>query len=489
MNLKSLAIVLALALPASAQQFGVGGEVVSGGVTQQWFGYGKPSGTSGPGVYMTPPRDCVGWWDFGAGDSLVWGGKDAAGTNDFADNDAATPVTEGSYPIVIYGWGMCDNPATSSQCLLQFGNSTGSESFSVAVSVTGYLRAMSTDGGVAAEADTAAGAIAAGARFRYIVVFESTTSRSIYVNTDTTGATNTTSNAPSGIDRVRFFGWRDGSTDWAGNAGPTHVFANATVPSSDQRTAFLTNCQDPEVIMGTRATALWMVGDTTSLTDQRGSVNLVVDGDSVADTTHVWALRDQSGQGKTLRANSGNTIRTTTNGHTSGDFDGTASFLVDFCPSVISDTPFQFYVVANSDVTTGGADTAFGVVRSSDTTNYCVLQWPGITNSRQRTGQGAAGQSDATSDYTADVDYLVWSYFGAGSGTSGIERNGGAAASDASSTDVSSLNVMAMGSYRGSTPGQFYNGQIGLVVILDTSSTAGQPSIERFTSAAYALGF
>lgn len=487
----ALALLLALALPASAQQFGVGGQVVSGGVTQQWFGYGKPNGTSGPGVYMTPPRGCVGWWDFGAGDSLVWGGKDSAGVDDFADNDSATPATEASYPIVIFGYGMCENPATASQCLLQIGNSDGTESLSVAVSVTGYLRAMSTDGGVSVEADTAAAAIDAQVRFRYIAVFQSSTSRSIYCDQDTTGATNTTSNAPSGIDRVRFFGWRNGTTDWNGNAGPTHVFANATVPSADQRTAFLRDCHDPEVIMGTRATALWMVGDTTSLTDQRGSVNLVVDGDSVADSTHIWALRDQSGQNlalshKIASAGSVGLPRTTINNHAAGDFGGASSSLASSLTTPFSDGPLQFYAAGNSDTTAGGsARVVLGV--SLNATHYCVLQAPGNTASRQRVAQGAAGVADSASDYTVNVDYLLWGYFDSGSGTCGIERNGAAAGSDASSTDVSGMTGVHLGSFRDGS--QWLDGQLGLVMILNTSSLAAQPSIERFTSAAYALGF
>lgn len=499
MSRSTLALLLALAFPASAQQFGVGGQVVSGGVTQQWFGYGKPNGTSGPGVYMTPPKGLVGWWDFGASDTLVWGGKDSGGVNDFADADAATPVTEANYPIVIFGWGMCDNPATASQCLLQIGNSDGTESLSVAVSVTGYLRAMSTDGGVAVEADTAAAAIDAGGRFRYIVVFESSTSRSIYCDQDTTGATNTTSSAPSGIDRVRFFGWRDGSTDWAGLAGPTHVFANATVPSADQRLAFLRDAHDPEVIMGTRARALWMVGDAP-LTDQRGSVTLSVDGDSVADHTNTWALRDQSGQNNALihlLTNATGVARSTSalNGQPQGDFSGASpniSLRTAAGRIPTSTAPVQFYMVvdidtlANNDQWGGIYDESavsdrFGMTQTTASGVFQMLIASGGVNS-------AAVSSLSPS--VVNTPYLAW---GASMSATDhrVEVNGGNAGSSAISRTPTAANLDHIGlmAYTGSTPSNANDGQVGLVAILNTDSIAGQPSIERFTSAAYALGF
>lgn len=491
-----LALLLALALPASAQQFGVGGQVVSGGVTQQWFGYGKPNGTSGPGVYMTPPKGLVGWWDFGAGDSLVWGGKDSAGTDDFADNDSATPVTENSYPIVVWGWGMADAIGGASQCLLQFGDATGSESFSVAVSVTGYLRAMSTDGGVAVEADSAAGAIVTNVRFRYIAVFESTTSRSIYVSSDLTGATETTSSAPSGIDRVRFFGWRDGTTDWAGNAGPTHVFANATVPSSDQRTAFLRDCHDPEVIMGARATALWMVGDTTSLTDQRGSVNLSVDGNSVVDATVFWAARDQSGQNNALiqskalgAASQATVVTTALNGRTQLDTGATTGAVrTSTGRTPVTAAPIQLYAVVDQDVSENG-DVAFQVGDDAGTTHrFCINQ--NATPAYCMTTSDAGGLQQGVSSLTWSINtgYLVWG--GELSATDRrIEVNGANGGTNTTSRTPSGIDHVSVMGYAGNSPSSGMNGQMALAVILNTSSIAGQPSIERFTSAAYALGF
>lgn len=497
MNLKSLAIVLALALPVSAQQFGVGGQVVSGGVTQQWFGYGKPNGTSGPGVYMTPPRTCVGWWDPA---SAIWGGKDSAGVDDFADADSATPVTESSYPIVIFGWAMLESVGGASACLLQFGNTDGTESFSVATSVTGYLRAMSTDGGVSTEAATAAGAIVNQTPFRYVVVFESTTSRAVYCNADTTGGTNTTSSSPAGIDRTRFFGWRNGTTDWGGNAGPTHVFANATVPSADQRTAFLRDGHDPELIMGTRATALWMVG-SAPLTDQRGSVTLSVDGDSVADTDDVWCVPDASGQNNAIfwakavaGASVASRVTSALNGQVSTDFNGTANSglrtATDRVPA--TQAPIQLYVVVDID-TLANNDIFAGLSDDSSTNDRFDLRMNGAAGVFRWLTNAAGVNSTADSSLSPSV--VNTPYLGWGAEITATDRrvevNGGNAGSNSTSRTPTAANIDHFGimAYTGSTATNGTDGQLGLVLILNTTSIAGQPSIERFTSAAYALGF
>lgn len=494
--MRALALLLALALPASAQQFGVGGEVYSGGPAQQWFGYGKANGTSGPGVYMTPPRGTVGWWDPGNAETCVVGARDAQGTDDYLDC-ATTPIDQDAYPIVVWGWAKVDT-LPGSAILFVASDSGAADGLFVSSTNTGVIRASSYDDSVQVDASTT-GTATLGQFFRYVAVFESSSSRAIYTDFDTTGGTNTTSNAPASMDRIRFFAWTDATSDWDGCAGPTWVFRGASLPSSDQRQAFLRDGHDPEVITRTRASALWF--QAGSLTDERGDYDLSATG-TVTDTPKVLlAVRDMSGSNVTLlnmkvivtTANMA-TRETATelNGH--AYLNNTAAASAAGLRSAdgripVTAHPVQLYAVvdcdtlANNDLllscglTTTASNHRWGLGINSTTSFFSIVS------------ETANTQTIAAGTYSVDTPYLVWGNFPTTTSRA-IEVNGGDHVDGlTTSRTPSGTNFVSWSAYLGTSVSNTTDGRFGTAIVLNTSSIAGQPSIERFMSAAYALGF
>lgn len=496
--MRALALLLALALPASAQQFGVGGEVYSSGPSQQWFGYGKANGTSGPGVYMTPPRGTVGWWDPGNAETCVVGARDAQGTDDYLDC-ATTPIDQDAYPIVVWGWAKVDSVAGSAT-LWVASDSGAADGLFVSVTTGSLVRASSYDGGVQVDAATT-GTLTVSAPFRYVAVFESSTSRAIYTDFDTTGGTNTTSNAPASMDRIRFFAWTDATSDWDGAAGPTWVFRNATVPSSNQRLAFLRDCHDPEVITGTRASALWF--QAGSLTDARGDHDLSATGTVTDHPSVLWALRDMSGANNTLLwisslpsfggaqtlATSGSIL----NGqqHMENAASSAASGLRTNSGRVpATAVPLQGYIVFDADVW-GSNDVLWQLgLTTSVSTHFFRANITTTTGLVQSLVADTANTAATTvSTYSLDTSLLMWSSFSSATARS-VEVNGGDHVDGVTTSRTPvGINFLTWSGFLGGTVSNTTNGQFGALVILNTSSIAGQTSIERFMSAAYALGF
>lgn len=496
-----LPLLLALACPSLAQTAVSAGRVetvYASGPRVARSGLAKGAGTSGTGAAMSDPTGVVGLWDLGNTSALIKGGYLLNGSTQYLNNVLAAPCTNGSstilYPLTVVIYFRL-TATTADSTLFSLDGGAGPQ-LTCYVDSTNYLACYADS--TAAEAKTTT-SVTDSRWHTGILVFASASARFAYLDTDTTGGTETTT--VNTTAESTFIGTGAGGGPCTGSIAYTACLPVdlSGAGAAARRTAIFAGA-DPVLVAGftlgnlTRSSdgatgAVWLLDNDGGVDSGPGSTYDLTPQAAPTAQNNLLVARDLSGGGYHMRA--GGTggaptwSATYNNSQGGADFDGTANYLSGSPPA--TDTPFAFYIVGNSDVTTGGADTAVGLVASGDT--YCVLQWPGGTNARQRTSQGANGVADAASDYTADVDYLVWAYFGAATGTCGIERNGAAGASDATSTNVASLNTAAIGSYRGSSPGQFFNGQLGPVLMLNTDGTNDQPRIERFFSTAYALGF
>lgn len=449
--------------------------------------FGAVSGTaySQPNAFSpyTATGAVAGWEATTASFAAGYGVKGTyalGGTDDYLERTASVPTL--SYPFWI-AIRFKVTSASGAKTLLTFNDNSANNAQKITLNGTSVL-ATTVAGGSAGSA-TATSACASGTWEFAIAIFTSSSSRAIYTRTNQTGATDTTDLTPTGIDRVRFGAAYDATGDFAGDVGQTSVWSGSG-PSAGQRTTIFAG-GDPSVVGDTKL-AKW--GLDNALTDDSGSgYTLSASGDSVTAQNKILCLRDRTGNGYHLLATtSAPTWSASACGGAGGAVFTAASSQFLVCNSTpVTAAPFQVYAAANSSSTTA-AQVVLSIANSAAAYNAWALQFRGdVANDPVRwysfPGSGNAF-ADTSSGFASSTNYLLWGRESSSTSRSS-ELNGGSTGTNTDSASPSSANSIGMGVLRGSPGTQFLGGQIGFALVLNTSSTSDQASIEAWSTSTF----
>ena len=486
---RALLALALLAAPLAAQttvSFDSTETVYASGPKIVRAGLSKGKGTSGDGVATDWVAGTVGMWDLGNTRELIKGGYDLVPLdNDFYRRTASVPFTTSGF------WGVCwfnTDVATLGQVLFTLTDGTDLQAYTVGITVTTgtvYAEAVATTPEVA----TTTGAIAA-ARWQCVIFFfASSTSRGVYLDTDTTGATNTNSKAPATSTNVTLGRDHAGLLKFDGLLGSTWLFSG-TVPGTAARAAIFAG-GDPEIVAAQQATALWKL-DNDDGADSRGSFALTASGTPVAANS-IAVVRDLSGGGRHMKGAAATPTWSASvgNGQGGGVFlaASTQRLLINSTP--VTGAPFQVYAVAQvNDVTAAHCVFNLGDKDVNDNDQW-MLAFRGDSSDQNwwvARDDAGNGIGTTTGTFVADTNYLLWGLEASATSRT-CERNGGATGTDTTSKTPDLADTLSIGAKSDSTPDQFLDGEIHFVLLLDTASTANQARIEKILSNPYGFGF
>lgn len=501
---RALLALLLAAAPVAAQttvSWGSTETLYTGGPKVVRAGITKGPGTNGVGAVLGGwPAGTVGAWDLGNTREVIKGGYTLdPGDDDHFSNVTAVPCGADAnfqYPIsaVVY---FRLTSTTGDSCLVFIDGGAGPGLMGY-VDSTNYAAAFADDGGTSAEAATTT-SVTDSRWHRVIFVWKSTTSRSAYLDTDTTGATNTSSVPITfGASGTYLGRTASGTNEVTGQIAYTAILPVDLSDSADQRAAIFAGC-DPVLVCGfsygnlTRASdqaqgAVWKLDNDSGADAGPGNYDLTAQNTPVAGN-FLLVARDLSGGGRHMMPVSAAPTYSSTqgNGMGGGAFAAASSQFLVVLSTPVPAAPMQAYVVGQSTA----SNSFFFTIQDKDVNDqdyWGLIHLSGLTvrwDSRDSVGLTNATTSSAGS---ASTNYLWW-----GSEVSGtsrlVERNGGAQGTNTTDRTPDNVDSMSIGMRRDLTPDLPLDGQSNLTILLNVSTTTDQARIERFTSAAYALGF
>jgi hypothetical protein len=456
----------------------------------KWKTYGsrsKSKGTAGTGCSMRRPFGLVGCWDLGDTRGLIKGGYTFAPASDHHfRRTSSVPFTAAGFWGV--GWFVSTSLAAG-ETLFQLDDASDLNTFSVTTTITTGTVSATTTATTPASATTTGG-ITANRWQCVIFYFASATDRGVYLDTDTTGATNATSRTPSGIANVTLGRNSAGTLEFAGDMGTWWLFSG-TVADSNQRAEIFAG-GDPETVMNASATALWTL-DNDAGADSRGSYGLTANGSPTA-RNNLYVVRDCSGGKRHMRA----TIAAPTwsssqaNAQGGGVFASASNqFLTWGTNAAVTAAPLQVYLVGQSNNITA-TQTAFWVGDKDAAADMWELVFAGAVanDPTQWTAIDTTANSAVVNSYAADTNYLLWGTDTANNARA-TERNNSTAGTEATNRTPDNADSMAIGMRRDSTPDQPVDGETDIVLLLNQTeaNSLSQAAIETFTNQVYSLGF
>lgn len=484
-----LAFLLALgaALPSHAQD-GWGFGRAQGG--RGGFGPAQGRTQAAPGEPWTPldATDVVAVWDAGAESFPKWGikgGYDLDGSTDyFARTSGAIPgLSAGApaYPLSVVVWCKTDTIADGTAALFTLDMGDGSDNRLRVYRNAAALVAQARSGGSSSNASAAA-ALSVGRWVCVIAVWSSDSSRSIYTDTNTTGATETTQRTATALDAL-WLGRTEAGSPWDGVIGPIWILPTDLSGAGQASVrAAIFNGEDPETASGVTATAYYAMDNDAGADSSGNGYDLTASGSPTAQNNLI-VLRDQSGNGHHVRATTAApTWSADACGGRGGYVQGTSTFLVgESAPATAA--PFQVYVVAKApDATADHGLVWLGDKDAAD--DYWALLLAGAQTGdpvRFVASDSSAANADTSSGYSADTLSLLWAL--EASATSRAARLDGASeGTNTTDTTPDGADRIGIGGLLDSTPGTYAASgtEIGHVVLLDTDSVAERPQFHAY---------
>ena len=495
---RALLALALLAAPLAAQTtFSTGRveTVYTGGPRVARSGLVKPKGTSGTGYAMSDVTGVVGLWDLGRQDSLIKGGYTFTATSSqfHSRTNTTLPCVSGGvpiYPFSVVIWFRTNTITTGGVGRYLWVASDGTTNNRLIVYQNDDdLHTFAAGSGASGQAQVAA-SLTANRWHLAIAVFTSAASRSIYIDTNTTGATETTSAACSGLDDLHVGTNVDASANfWDGRIAYTAVLPAGL--STDQRTAIFAMA-DPALVQSPGTTgAVWPFDN--AVTDSSGNGFTLTSTNAPVANNNLLVVRDLSGSGCHLRATTSAPTWSSSigNGQGGGVFTAASSqfLLNDSLPEAIPvAAPFQVYAVAQSNNTTANQSIFWLGDKDADG-DFWALEFAGaVANdpSRWVSVDTSSGLANVNS-YLADTNYLVWGLETSDTSRE-AQRNGSASGTDTTNLSPDNSDSMSIGAQRTATPGKPLDGEIHLTILLNHAGTGDQPRIETFTSGSFSLG-
>lgn len=470
-------------------------ELFTGGPKRIRGGHFKRAGTTGPGVIMQTMSNLGALYDLGDSRETVRGGVDFDGsTQSMARTSGAIPGVSGgvpSYPLTVVAYLKTD--ATSASYALSFGLGVDGSDDEISMGIDGsgcasmYVEVGSTG------TSTATGVAFTSGRWHVaIYTLGSDSARSVYSDVDTTGASTTTTRAVSGLSRVTV-GRRGGASGyWNGEIGPIWILSGdlSGAGNANLRAAIFAGADPVRASAGVATLIAHYPMQDASGASQSGLYDLTP-ANSPTATSKLLVARDQSGNGRHVRATTSAPTYSTSqgNGQGGGAFASASSQFLTFDGSVPTAAPFQVFAVARS-TTTAARGNVWWLGDKDSSNDSWSLEFDG-TNTLGTgddrvvfTAFDAIVNSISGTTYTADTDYVTWA-LESSSTSRAVQVNGANQATG--STDLSPDNAdrFSLGRYAASSPSVYLDGQIHYVILQTTSSTSGKRAIEQFLGKAY----
>lgn len=438
-------------------------------------------------------------WDAGveakAAGYVQVGGVDFVPADDdyFARTSGAIPGVSGGelqFPVTAVLWVNVDSGAGQGFYLL-FNDGTTENEFGVTYSGASAWICTERSGGTTAQA-VAGSAVTA--RWQVVIaVWTDHSSRSIYLDTNTTGGTETTTKAASGISSIYAGRRPGGSTEANGEIGPIWILSGdlSGAGNSDERDLIFAGC-DPAAVTGFTTLAYYS-NETADGTDDSGNGFDLTPSGSPTATTKCLAIRNR------ISATSPYVARATTSPPT---YDATlysnrggaafssasSQFLV--CESTpVTAAPFQVYAVARP-TNTGANGVAFSLTNSGAANHSWLANFAGTESGDPfkwgATDGGGAIYAGTSTGYSANTVHLVWG-LEASSTSRKAEIDGGSQGTATTSRSPSGVNRIALGIHADATPDTPYGGALGFVLLLDTADTSQQADMEAWTTTEFGV--
>lgn len=434
-------------------------------------------------------------WDAGA-DSFptygVKGGYDLDGSTQYFDRTSgAIPGVSGgapSYPLSVVCWFKPD-VTNATQFVWSIDDGSATNRLILYATASAQLRAYANDSGGASYAQSAA-ALTAGRWHCAIAVFASASSRAIYVDTDTTGATETTSRSPGSLSAMRVVSAHDASAKVNGVIAYTAILPVdlSGAGQASNRSAIFAGA-DPEVVTSTTATALYHF-DNDNGADAKGSFDLTASGSPTAQNNLI-VMRDKSGGGYHLRATtSAPTWSSTAFSNRGGASFASASSQFLVCESTpVTAAPFQVYGVA----TTTDAAASQNVVWIGDkdaADQFWGLEFRGSVANDPVGFFAQAGATTAeaqtSSGYSTSTTHLLWGL--EASSTSRAARIDGASeGTNTTSAAPTGADRIALGFRADTSPNAYLGGTFGAGALLNTDSVAERSDFHAYYETEFGL--
>lgn len=504
--MRTLALALALALPAVAQDhtFSRTETVVSGSTKTTRFGFSTRTGTGNVGgIYLGFPKGLRCLYDLGSPTDTMRGSYLYNASNAKFTSSSVPCMASGSgdplYPLSAVIYFTAPTLDAVDRYLLAISDGTSNNRFLVYRNANVIYNYVS--GGGASGYASLSGTLNATRWHCIIAVWTSASSRAIYVDTNPTGATNSTTCNTTSIDRIHF-GTNEAASGawWNGRIGHSCLLPVAL--SAAQRTAIFEGA-DPVIAAGFTYNSLTRTSDTARggvwKFDNDAGADASVNGYNLTNAnatveTQLYVVRDLSGGRYHQKANYAAPLYSTSvgNGQGGGVYSYASTQWLTSTTTPITAPPFQFYSVAQSNDVTGRYATVAltdvdGVVDSWELWFNGTVGGDPISMNAQ--AGGSYGTASTSTGYSASTDYLMWG-LETSSTSRAAEKNGGSQGTDSTSRSPAGIDCVTLGAQ---AAGLFVyrplDGELYHVMILDHASTIDQPRIERFYSTPYALGY
>lgn len=457
---------------------------------------GEPSGFN-----PATATGAVGFWDLGNTSTLIKGGYDCVpASSQYLGRLTTLPCVSGGapqYPITMVCWFKLDATTAANSILVSLDDSaSGGDIDSLRMSVTSgnALSASIVDNSSIDDCLTTT-SIVDGRWHCGIVVFVSASSRASYSDVDTTGATDTTSVTASGLDRVTMMANAAISVLSDGVIAYTAILpVDLSGAGNATKRANIFKGADPVLEAGLTygnltasgaQGAAWKLDN--ALTDSGPGGYTLTAVNSPTAQNNLIVVRDQTSSAFHLRAFTGTQAPTWSSSsfsnHGGGVFSAASSQHLrrDVAPPVTA-APIQAYS---------------GAMSTSDSTQQSVL-WLGDKDSASDhffeqsfrgdvasdpirwTTDDASNTSHATTStgFSASTSCLLWGLEMSATSRA-AELNGSGAGTNTTSTTptAGNLDSLVIGC-RGAGSSAPVAGQVGAVLLLNTSSTSQQSQIE-----------
>lgn len=430
-------------------------------------------------------NDVVALWDAGAENFPTYGIKGGydlvPDSNDyFSRTTGAIPLIASGipqYPISIVSWVNFDTTAASTHVICAFDDNTNANRLIVYKNASVVVAESQPSSG---QASSAGGTITGGRWHCIIATFLSNISRSIYVDTDITGETNTTNSTISGITTIRFGRTATDTSEMDGKIAYTAILPVDLSGSGNAiKRQNIFNGADPEIEAGVTAAAIYHF-DNDGGADAKGLYDLTPSGSPTAQNNLI-VLRDKKQNIYHQRATTSAPTWSSGlyNGRGGAAFASASSqFLV--CESTpVTVAPFQMYLVGASANTTTNYST-FWLGNKNVTNHFWALYFAGAF-ANDPIAAGPAGSVVTSTNYIENTPCLLWTLE-----TSSISRavrlNGAGEGSDITSIANTGVNRIGIGANLDLTPSAYLEGNIGTAWLKNSTNVGDRAKIHNWVN-------
>lgn len=449
----------------------------------------EPSSANIAGVLGTPDG-IAGLWDLGDQRNIIWGGVDFVPADDdyFVRAAGSIPgISSGtpSYPLTAVVYFKPD--AVTSARIWQWDDGTDSNRLTIAH--TDRLFCNATVGGSTTTASTAASSVAANTWYIGVCVWVDATNRFVYTHTDTTGGSSSATRTLTTLTAARIGREPGGTAEYDGELGPLWFFSGdlSGAGNSARRDAIFAGGDPVTVTRGLCSLIeLYAMQDATGASST-GAFDLTPSGTPTA-TNRLLIVRDQSGGNRNLRATTSPPTwsSSTFNGRGGAVFSRASSQFLQVESSPITAAPIQVYALAKTS-DAANAQVVLWVGDKDVADDYWNLSFRGDqANDPTRWSAVDTTEGSANVDgYVVDQQHLLYGIDVASNDRS-HSRDSSAAGTDTTDLSPDNIDRIAVGGNRSSSPGDYLDGQVALLLMLDVASTADRTRIENYIYDTYA---